>query len=281
MKRIISSVVVLILIAVLSAGAGEKLRYKFVKGKTYRYDIQMDNKTNGTMGGMEFTAESKFMLVTALTAEGLTVGGIELIAVLEKATARINLPMMGMRDSTMEMKEFLGKRVKLVLSDMGKVASITAIDSFGRGPMTMMLGGSPTELFRRLMLILPEQSVEMNGAWKETLPDTVKMGNMKTISKPNIEFRIAGQEKRGGMNCWKIMISGSTAIEGSGSMRGMDVTIDGTAKISGTAFFAPNEGLMTEYDASTEMEQTQTFVGEQSGAQTMTTIVKNGSKLLK
>lgn len=280
MKRILSS---LILLAVIACGssAAEKLRYKFVKGKTYRYDIQMDNKTNGSMGGMEFTAETKFMMTAALTAGEATAGGTEIIGVLEKATARINLPMMGMRDSTMEMTEFIGKRVKLVVSDLGKVASLAAIDSFSRGPMSMMLGGSPTEMFRRLMLILPEESVEMNGAWKETRPDTTKLGNMRTVSKPDVEFRVAGMEQRGEMNCWKVLVTGKILIEGSGSMRGMDVTIDGTSKINGTAYFALGEGLMVEYDAATEVEQTQTFVGEQSGAQTMTSMVKNSSKLIK
>ena len=89
------------------------------------------------------------------------------------------------------------------------------------------------------------------------------------IVKPNIVFNIVGTEKKNDFNCWKIAIAGTSAIEGSGNQNGADVTIDGTVKIKGTAYFAPEEREFVSSEQSSETEMTTTATGSQTGASTM------------
>ncbi len=280
MKRVVAVLILLSLSLSLMLTAGEKFRYKFEKGKTYRYQVTTDSRTSGSMGGMEFTADSKLSFVTAMVSQGMTSEGLELIATLERATAMINVPMMGLRDSTMELSDYVGKRVRLVVSDRGKLVSFTIIDTVVAGRMSMMLGGAPTELLKRLLVTLPEGPMEAKGAWKENTPDTTKNGGVTMVIRPNIDFQAVGKETKGAHEAWKIMVNGVSAMEGAGTARGMDVTVDGSTKIAGTLHFAPKAGLLVEYDATTDSEVTQTFSGAQSGAQLMTTTSKNVIKLL-
>jgi hypothetical protein len=177
--------------------------------------------------------------------------------------------------------ELLGKRVKIVVTDLGKALSVTPIDSLPSGQRIMMAGVSPTEIFRNLFLQLPEKEVEVSGSWKDTRPDTTKTGGMTIVTKPDVEYRVTGTETRNGFSCWKIAMTGKSVSEGSGTARGMDVTIDGTTKIVGTVLFAPAAGVMVNYEATTDIDRTQTFTGAQTGSQTMTIKVISSSTLLK
>ena len=76
-------------------------------------------------------------------------------------------------------------------------------------------------------------------------------------------------EKKNDLNCWKITLAGTNAIEGSGNQRGTDVTIDGTGKISGTMYIAPAEGVFVLSEQSNETEITTTVTGSQTGASTL------------
>jgi hypothetical protein len=55
--------------------------------------------------------------------------------------------------------------------------------------------------------------------------------------------------------------------------------VDGSTKISGTVFFAPQEGVFISAEQSNDAESTQTFTGAQSGAQSSTSIIAIKSAL--
>ena len=249
--------------------AGQKLRYNFEKGKAYTYSTLVDSKTSGQSMGQEFSMTSSTDFDYAISLLQANAGVLTMNVEFKKFNVKLNMPMMGFNDSTMVMKEYVGKRVKVVATDVGKTLSVVPIDSIPPSRIQMMAGLNPSDLFKQVLLELPEKEVGLNDTWKKDAPDTMSRGGMKMVMKPNIEYKIVGEEKKNDLKCWKIVFSGTSTIEGSGNQRGMDVTIDGTVKVKGTAYFAPGEGLSVLTEQSSDTDMTTTFTGQQTGASTM------------
>jgi hypothetical protein len=145
----------------------------------------------------------------------------------------------------------------------------------------MMVNLTPNDLFKQLLLELPDKELDVNGSWKKDLPDTTSRGGIKYVTKPNLDFKIVAAEKKNDFKCWKIAIIGTSTIEGGGNQRGADVTIDGTVKINGAAYIAPEEGLLVFAEQSSETEMTTTATGSQTGAATMSISTTVKSTLVK
>ena len=257
--------------------AGQKLRYNFEKGKAYTYSTLVDSKTSGQSMGQEFSMTSSTDFDYAISLLQANAGVLTMNVEFKKFNVKLNMPMMGFNDSTMVMKEYVGKRVKVVATDIGKTLSVVPIDTIPPSRIQMMAGLNPSDLFKQVLLELPEKEVGLNDTWKKDAPDTISRGGMKMTMKPKIEYKIVGEEKKNDFTCWKIVFSGTSTIEGSGNQRGMDVTIDGTVKVKGTAYFAPGEGVSVLTEQSSDTDMTTTFTGQQTGASTMSisSTVKN------
>ena len=281
MNRILLTSLLLLAIVATATAGGEKLRYKFEKGKTYTYAVSSESKLNGQTMGQEFSMDSKSDLTIAMVSSTATNdGGWELVVRIETGKIKVNFPMMGLRDTTIELTEYIGKRAKVVITGRGKTLSVEPIDTIQPGRLAMMTG-SPLEMFRRLFVTLPEQPVDVKTAWKESTPDTTNSGGVKVVIKPSIDFSVAAKETRGEYPTFRIPYTGKSTMEGTGTQRGMDVTVDGTVKSTGTMYFAPSEGLLVEAESTSDVDQTVTFTGAQSGAQTIMTTMKNSVKLQK
>jgi hypothetical protein len=199
----------------------------------------------------------------------------------EKYNIKLNFPMMGFNDSTIVMQEYVGKRMKVVITDKGKTLSVVPIDTIPPTRVQMMVNLTPNDLFKQVLLELPEKELDLNGSWKKDMPDTISRSGMKMVVKPNIVFNIVAAEKKNDFNCWKIAIAGTSAIEGGGNQRGADVTIDGTVKINGVAYIAPAEGVFVLSEQSNETEMTTTATGSQTGASTMSVNTTVKTTLIK
>jgi hypothetical protein len=259
------------------SNAGQKLRYNFEKGKTYKYSTIVESKTSGQAMGQEFTMTSGADFDYSMSLMNANDGVMTLAIKFERFNIKLNMPMMGFNDTTIVMQEYVGKRVKVVITDKGKTLSVVPIDTIPPSRIQMMASLTPSDLFKQVILELPEKELDLNGSWKKDIPDTISRGGMKIVMKPNLVFNIVGAEKKNDYNCWKIAITGTTTMEGSGSQRGADVTIDGTVKSKGAAYFAPTEGVSVLLEQSSETEMTTTATGSQTGASIMSisTTVKN------
>jgi hypothetical protein len=256
--------------------AGQKLRYNYEKGKTYKYSTVVESKTSGQAMGQEFTITSGADFDYSISLISANAGVMTLMVKYEKFNIKLNMPIMGFNDSTIVMQEYVGKRVKIVETDKGKTLSVEPIDTIPPSREQMMASLNPKDLFKQILLELPEKELDVNGSWKNVVPDTITRSGMKMVTKQNLDFKVVAAEKKNDFNCWKITITGTNTIEGSGNQRGADVTIDGTVKINGTAYIAPAEGVFVLADQSNETEMTTTVTGSQTGASTMSisTIVK-------
>ena len=270
---------VMIVLFVVSTEAGQKLRYKFEQGKKYSYSTTVDNKTTGQGMGQEFTVTAVSNLDYTVVVDSVQKGSFKLTITLEKFVNKINMPVMGFNDSTVAMTEWEGKRVSVTMNELGKVLSIEAIDQVPPSKLGMMLHMGPTDMFRRIFFELPDKELGVDTVWKNTDPDTTRQMGLTIAVKPNLEFKVVGKETKNGLECWKIVFNGTNLTTGSGSMQGMDITVDGSTKISGTVYFAPKEGLFISAEQSNDAESSQTFSGAQSGAQSTSSIIAIKSAL--
>ena len=248
--------------------AGQKLRYNFESGKVYKYSTVFESKTTGQSMGQEFTMTSGAEFDYSISRITVNDATITLTVQFEKFTIKLNLPMMGFNDSTIAMQEYAGKRIKVVMTDKGKTLSVEPIDTIPPSRVQMMAGLTPSDLFKQMLLELPEKELDVNGSWKKDTPDTISSGGMKMVMKQNVEFKVVAVEKKNDFSCWKIALTGSSMMEGSGNQRGIDVTIDGTVKVNGTAYIAPAEGVFVLSEQSSETEMTTTATGSETGALT-------------
>ncbi len=264
---------VLFMPLVVPLEAGQKLHYKFEQGKKYSYATTIENKITGQGMGQEFTVTTFSDLNYTVVLDSVRAQSFKLIITLDKFVNKINMPQMGFNDSTVAMTEWEGKRVSVTMNELGKVLSIEAMDQIPPSKLGMLMRVGPTDMFRKIFFELPDQELGIDSSWKDTGVDTTNQMGIKIVVKPNLEFKIAGKELKNGLECWKIVFSGTNITTGSGSMQGMDVSVDGSTKISGTVYFAPHEGVFSSAEQSNDAEATQTFSGAQSGAQTTSSIV--------
>ncbi|MGD1046809.1 MAG: hypothetical protein ABR936_15995 [Bacteroidota bacterium] len=261
--------------------AGQKLRYNFEKGKAYKYSTIVESETSGQSMGQEFTMTSGADFDYSISLISTNDGVMTLAVSFEKFNVKLNMPIMGFNDSIIVMKEYVGKRIKVIMTDKGKTLSVAPIDTVPPSRIQMIASLTPSDLFKQMLIELPEKEMDLKGSWKKDMPDTISRSGMKMLIKPSLVFNIVGAEEKNKFNCWKIAITGTSTIEGSGNQRGADVTIDGTVKINGTAYIAPEEGMFVHSEQSSETEMTTTATGSQTGASTMsigttvkTTLVK-------
>jgi hypothetical protein len=260
---------------------GEKLRYQMAKGVTHEYTVTSDTKSKSQMMGQEFSASSWTFFGISMTGEDVGKNG-ELIFVAKVDTnlTKIDSPML--KDTNRVLKEFNGKRVRLTLSPLGKTLKSVPIDSVTLSPQMQMMGGTrPAEFLRRVLLELPEKEVGVGDTWKKTNPDTTIAQGMKIVTKPNIQFKIAGNEKVGGYDCVKITFDGTSSQYGTGSRQGMEMVIDGNVKTKGTAYFAPAEGLLLSIDQTSTTEMNISGTGEQMFTGTQSITQSSKVKLVK
>jgi hypothetical protein len=284
MRQMMRRLIVLGIGAIMLAAplvAQQRLRYKFDPGKQYRYETSMENKTNGHGMGQDFSVSYQSYLTYTVYVEDYRYGMFSLLITLEKFVNRIHMPMLGYRDSTVVMKEWEGKRVKVVMDDYGRTVSSQAVDSISPSSLGPMVQLGPADMFRHIFFELPEKNVGIDSSWRKFETDTAAQMGLQLIIKPNIDFLIASTEPQEGYPCWKISFGGTTTTSGAGSIQGTDIAVDGSTKIAGTAYFAPTEGLLIAADQTNDSEMTQTFSGAQIGSQTVASVAVIKSTLKK
>lgn len=256
---------ILISAAIISVAfaRGDKLRYQMAKGVTHHYNLTTDVKTKSQMMGQEFSASSYIFFGVTVTGDEVGKNGeLNCIAKVDTNLIKIDSPML--KDTNRVVKEINGKRVRLTLTPLGKTLKTAQVDSIKLTPAMQMAGAmNPADFLRRMFLELPEKEVSVGDTWKQNKPDTTISMGMKIITKPDILYKIAGTEKFGGYDCFKITYEGSASQYGTGSRQGMEMIIDGKVKSKGTAYFAQAEGLLVSLESTSKNDQNISGTGEQ------------------
>lgn len=253
-----------------------KLEYKFEKGKTYLFqDITTGDVTQEMMGReMKMHNESN-SIVRIVVDEVDNDKNISLIISSDSITVRSKTPM---GDTSMVLNELIGKRTKILVSNIGKIIKRETLDSIRlRGRMAM-------NTMREAISfpILPEQPMGIGEKWQGTYTDSMMSTNgPQIITQQNFEYTIVGKEKRAGFDCLKITYTGTTSSEGKFNMQGMEFYIEGTGKATGTFYFAPKIGMLLENEHIIESDMTYASAGENPMTIPVTQKISSVRKLLK
>ena len=267
----------LVVLCITGSPAQEKytLTYRFQPGTTYLYaDTSRSNQTQ-EMQGQEMKMTSLTTMRTRIVCESVkTDGAMMLIASLDSMTAVMKSPM---RDTTMVMNDLLGKRVRITLAPGGAVLNRETIDSLKvTGIMARGMSMREAVRFHRMS----KDPVGVGSTWKSDVVDSVDMMGGKMISHIKMDYAVAGKAVCEGRSCLQIGYKGDIAIEGKGSMMGMDLFMEGKGKTSGTLLLDPAEGLPVQETSSTDTEMTAAVTGQQNMTIPISSTIKMARLLL-
>lgn len=247
------------LCAVLQAQAQEEftLRYKFEKGKTYRFIDTINVKSSQEMMGQEVKATSNVRAATNLVASELKGDGSAVLTIAPEAMSiSIRSPQM---DTTIAPKEMIGKRSRVTVSPLGTMSRREVIDTVKFTGLTRQM--AQRELVR--FHVFPEAPVKLGGTWKSVRPDTNESMGSKVVTIATMEYSVIGWEKRNGKESLKISYKGKVTITGKGSMMGNEFFIEGTGTTGGMFYLDPATGLALVEDSTLDMESTVALTGQQ------------------
>jgi hypothetical protein len=251
-------VLVVAWLAAASAQDTYTLQHKFEQGKTYHYSATANSKVDQEMGGMAMHVTSEAWFVPNIVLEKMTPEG-NLVLVYSADSAKTHLKMPNM-DTTMVLNNIVGKRTRLTVTPRGEILKRETIDSVKTD--RMMTGIGLRELVR--LPRLAAGPVKMGDKWNVTQVDTNELGGGKIVTTTNIAYTLAGKEKMQNHDCLKVTYTGTSATAGKGSMRGLDLFVEGTGKTSGTFYFDADKGMFVRNEAKAESETTMAATGEQN-----------------
>ncbi len=275
-RRVFSLLTVMILAAASAfPQPALQLKYGFEKGKAYRYaDLVTSNMVQEMMGQEMKIYTTARMVSRVEVADKRQDGTSVLITSMDSLVVATKS---ARRDTTMVMEELIGKRTRLVLSPLGVVESRELLDS-----VKVIPGMGRTTAFREAVRFhqLSKVPVAVGGKWKTAVADTNDAMGGKMVSTSTLEYTVAGREQQMGHDCVKLTYTGTSTIEGKGSMMGMDVFMEGTGKLSGTVFFDDREGLVVKEEGQNDTDMTAAITGQQNMTIPMTQSAKVSRMLM-
>ncbi len=249
-----------------------QLKYGYEKGKAYRYADLVISTMVQEMMGQEMKIYTNARMVSRFeVADKRADGASVLITSMDSLVVATKSPR---RDTTMVMEELIGKRSRVVLSQLGVVESREVIDSIKSLPA---MGRSTA--FREAIRFhrFSNVPVAVGGKWKSTVADTNDAMGGKMVSTSTFEYTVTGREEQMGHDCLKLTYAGESTIEGKGSMMGNEVFMEGKGKFLGTIFFDDGMGLVVKEEGQNDTDITAAITGQQN----MTIPMTQSAKILR
>jgi hypothetical protein len=249
-----------------------QLKYGFEKGKVYRYADLVSSTMVQEMMGQEMKIYTTARMVSRLAVEDKREDGASvLITSMDSLVVATKSPR---RDTTMVMEDLIGKRSRVVLSPLGVVESREVLDS-----VKSVQGMGRNSAYREAIRFhqFSKVPVAAGGKWKSTSADTNDAMGGKMVSTSTLEYTVTGREQRMGHDCLKLTYTGQSAIEGKGSMMGMEVFMEGKGNLRGTIYFDDGAGLVVMEEGQNDTDMTAAITGQQN----MTIPMTQSAKVLR
>jgi len=233
-----------------------KLEYKFQKGETYRFANRVITNVVQQAMGQEVKVDITADAIQRIVGEDKVDGNMVLITSLDSVVVSTKMPM---RDTTMNLDSFKDKRTRIVLDPTGEIVKKEILDTLGADAQQFeQLNSQSLKFFD-----LPKEEVKTGSTWSTDDVDTIGIMGGNMISNSKTEYTLAGEEERSGYKCVKITFTSSSTNEGQTKMMGMDLFIEGTGKITGNLYFAPEQGIMILAEVQSDNDMTMATTGEQ------------------
>lgn len=240
-----------------SAQESYKLKYNFKEGKTYSFLNTLDGNFTQEAMGREMKISLNGRYNVKMTVEKVNGGKANVITTLDSGKISSKNPM---KDTTISLAPFAGKRTMMTLLQDGSIESTKIVDTI---KMFNLQGFSQNNLVR--LVRLPAEEVKAGVPWSITTNDTIDMmGSGKMLNTINSTYTIVGKEKIKGHNCLKVSYTGDVKNSGKAQIMGMDFVIEGAGKIAGDFFFDPVMGMAIKNDGTMDNEMTLAASGQQN-----------------
>jgi hypothetical protein len=257
-------------VAIPAANAQEQytLEYKLAKDKVYRFVDTTLVKSSQEMMGQEVKSISTVLATTRLVPTEIRADGSTVLTVTpEQMTVNVKNARM---DTTIVIKEMIGKRSRLTISKLGESLGREVVDSV---KLTGLAGQTGRQDMIRLH-IMPPKPVKIGEKWTATKPDTFDTQGGKMVTVSTGDFTLLSKETKRGTECLKISYTGKMTISGKGTMNGMEFFVEGSGTTSGTYFVDTATGLPVWEDSKYDVESTVAITGAQNmtipGSQSVT-----------
>ncbi len=262
MKNPISKVSVLIAVFIFCSTIYPqdtyKLQYKFEKGKKYVYKIE----TNTDMTQQMMGREMKFNTITHNIASfnisnTKNDGSADIIFSLDSSYVKTN---MAGHDTTIVLDQVIGKRIKMNISDLGKLNNYEIMDSILNDTWSNTIAQQSKNFFK----VLNGKEVKIGDKWNTTQVDTIDNMGGKIVSTIDYNYTLAGTTEKLGHKCLNIPYTAKLKIEGKGNMRGVEIFIEGNGKSTGTDYLDANTGMNVYNESTVDNEMTLATTGQQT-----------------
>lgn len=251
-----------------------KLQYKFEKGKTYLYRIEATTDISQEMMGQEMKFNTISNNVARFNIENTANdGSADIIFSLDSAYVKSNIRG---KDTTFNLQDMIGKKIKMNVSELGRINTYTVLDSMQDNNRTLSVAQESKNFFR----LLNGKETKAGDKWNSTEVDTINNMGGKIVSNIDYEYSLAGIEDKLGHQCYKIPFTAKIKIEGKGNMSGMDLFIEGNGKSSGTAYLDVKTGMNVYVESSVDNEMTIATSGQQTMTIPMSQSTKNVISLI-
>jgi hypothetical protein len=244
------------------------LQYKLEKGKVYRFADTTLVKSSQEMMGQEVKSTSTVLATTRLVPSEIRADG-STVLIVSPDVMSVSIKNARM-DTTMVLKDVIGKRTRLTISRLGETISREVIDSVNLSGMAAQTGRQ--DMVRLHMM--PSKPVKVGEKWSATKHDTLDSQGGKMVTVSVSDFTLLSRETMTGMECLKISYAGKLTISGKGTMNGMAFFVEGTGNTSGIYFMDIATGMPVIEDSKYDVESTVAITGAQNmtipGSQSVT-----------
>ena len=233
------------------------LEYRYVKGKTYKYQEESKFESVQEINGQEMKATgSTFSLMKMIVESVSESGDITFINSLEDL--KITTKMITM-DTTMVMKDLLDKNIQTIISKTGKMIDQKILDTLIMGKNFMERGNSLLTVYKEF-IVFPEHELKFGDTWNDERTDTTKGTQM--VTKINAVYTLAALEEKNSHPCLKITFTGKMEIGGKMTEMGMDFFMEGTGDTSGTLWFDQKSGIIIAKESTNDQDLTMALTGQ-------------------
>ncbi len=235
-------------VMVVSIAHAQDAAYRFEKGKEYKYLIEQTNLQLQEVPGQTITINSEATISAVFTLlEVLDNGNLKMQATIESALM-INE---GPNGSQTIGTDMAGKSVIFEMTNAGKTvdidSSIRQIDSEG----TVLLIGA-TGIFPRL----DAANLTDGNSWTSSEIDTSGSGEGIIIEETNREYAIKGKKAVNGIDCYEISLNSEAERDGKMIRGDNEMMVQGTREGAGTIMYGFGEGILVNFEAEMNMDQT-------------------------
>ncbi len=234
-----------------SAETGFRLHYRFVKGATQHYQLQLKTKSTQEVMGNEQVQE--FTITSYLSQQPLAQTAEDQFR-LRVTYDSLNVDAPGAAGAMLQqgMKNIIGKSLTLVVTPLGKIMAVEGAEKFPNLPGNQTAAG----MMRNFFLRLPDHPVKPGESWLVP-PEDLKINSTAadmTVHTDTTRMVLQAVTTFGGTDVVKLALRSKFTLVGSGEQGGATYDLNGSGESSGVAYFDYKRGVLLQSDVQVTSE---------------------------